>query len=279
MNRTRILVAAVVSLLLALLASNFVYEQFKRATAVKPVQLQQVVVAAVPAPLGTRLQPQLLSLASWPANSALPGSFSKIEDCVDRALLTSVVQGEPILEAKLASKEAGAGLAAVLPEGMRAVSVRVDDVVAVAGFVLPGTVVDVLVTGQPPGGDQSVTHTILERIRVLAAGQRVEQDKEGKPQTVSVITLLVTPEQADTLTMASTQGRIQLALRNLTDTKIVNPPPFYLASLYAGGAPRAKPKPAGPRIQTVQTPPPSRPAYVVEVINGNKRETSSFVAP
>ena len=128
---------------------------------------------------------------------------------------------EPILDSKLAPREAGAGLSATIPEGMRAVSVAVNDVIGVAGFVGPGTSVDVLVTGTIPGASQSgaqyVTRTILENIRVLAAGQKVEQDVDGKPQTVPVVTLLVSPQDAATLTMASTEGKIQLALRNTID--------------------------------------------------------------
>src|SRR6202142_3392403 len=133
-------------------------------------------------------------------------------DGTNRALITPVVENEPILESKLAPSAAGAGLAATIPEGMRAMSVAVNDVVGVAGFVTPGTMVDVLVTGALSGSSGNITRTILENVRVLAAGQKVEQDREGKPQTVPVITLLVTPEDAAKLAMASTEGKIQLEI-------------------------------------------------------------------
>src|SRR6202040_1123842 len=194
---------------------SFVYQKFKQASAVLPaVATKQIVVAAAPMQLGTRLDPTKLRLISWPGNEPMAGTFSRVEDCANRALITPVAENEPILESKLASVQSGAGLPATIPEGMRALSVAVNEVVGVAGFVIPGTMVDVLVTGNIPGGSGaagSVTRTILENVRVLAAGQKIEQDRDGKPLTVPVITLLVNPEDASKLTMASTQGKIQLA--------------------------------------------------------------------
>lgn len=279
MSRNRMLIGLAVALVVGLLAGRYVYRQLKQATGVGPMKVDHIVVAAAPLPLGTRLRAEQLRLAPWPASDPLPGSFTRIEECVDRALLTPVVESEAILDAKLAPKEAGAGLPAVIPEGMRALSVRVDDVVAVAGFVNPGTMVDVLVTGEVEGGAQgnSITRTILEDVRVLAAGQKVEQDKEGKPQTVSVVTVLVNPDQADKLTMASTEGKIHLALRNTIDTKATNPPPVYRNSLFLGGG---GPAPVKPKQRTVPAPskPQPPPVYVIEVIRGDKRDTQSFPA-
>ena len=278
MNRNRMLVGLAIALLVGLLTARFVYKRLQQAGAEQPVVATgHIVVAAAPLPLGSRLRAADLRLIAWPAGTALAGSFSQVEDCVDRALITAVVENEPILAAKLAAKEAGAGLPAVIPEGMRAVSVRVDDVVAVAGFVTPGTMVDVLVTaeaGGGAGGAGGVTNTILQDVRVLAAGQKVEQDKEGKPQTVSVVTMLVTPEQANKLTMASTDGRIHLALRNTIDTKLVDSPPVYMISLL-GARPQSAPK-ASPRIKA--TAPPSPPPLVIEVIRGDKKDTATFPA-
>jgi pilus assembly protein CpaB len=254
------------------LTARYVYKRLQQVTVVQPaVAMGHIVAAASPLPLGFRLRPQDLRLIDWPTRSTLPGSFSRIEDCVDRPLITAVVENEPILAAKLAAKEAGAGLPAVIPEGMRAVSVRVDDVVAVAGFVTPGTMVDVQVTAEVGGAAAvgGITNTILQDVRVLAAGQRVEQDKEGKPQTVNVVTLLVNPEQANKLTMASTDGRIHLALRNTVDTNLVNASPVYMTSLLGAPpppAPKAKPKP-----KDVPLPP-----LVVEVIRGDRKDTATF---
>ncbi|MEE8607619.1 MAG: Flp pilus assembly protein CpaB [Nitrospiraceae bacterium] len=267
MSRNRMLIAVALAAVVGLIASNFVYRQIKRATAgVKPVAITQIVVAARPLSLGTRLESNQLLQISWPAGDPLPGMFTKIEDCVGRALITSVVENEPILAGKLAPKEAGAGLSVTIPEGMRGLSIKVNQVVGVAGFVLPGTMVDVLVTGRPRGGRSgSITRTFLENVRVLAAGQKVEQDKEGKPRIVPVVTLLVTPAEANKLTMASTEGRIQLALRNTIDTKKTNPPPAYQASLFSGRARRRSPGPQ-PRSST----------YTVEIIRGIKRQIDAF---
>jgi pilus assembly protein CpaB len=161
-----------------------------------------------------------------------------------------------------------------IPEGTRGISVRVDDVVAVAGFVVPGTMVDVLGTGQTTNGD-SITRTILQDLRVLAVGQKTEPDREGKPQTYTVVTLLVTPEEAEKVTMASTEGKIHLALRNTIDTKEVNPPPVSRTSLFAGAPP---PPAATPKVRRASPPPAPAPAesYVIDVIRGDKHETQSF---
>lgn len=278
MNRKRLIIGLAVAILLGFLASKFVYQEFSRVSAAKPVEYRNIVVAASRLPLGTRLQPEQLRLIPWSAGDVPLGMFSRAEDCVNRALITPLEENEPVLEAKLAPKEAGAGLPATIPEGMRALSVAVNDVVAVAGFVGPGTMVDVLVTGSlsSGGSGDSVTRTILENVRVLAAGQKIEQDKDGKPQTVPVITLLVTPEDAGKLTMASTQGRIQLALRNTVDTKQVNPPPVLQATLFSatGAAPVKR---AASRAAVAPPPPP--PPFVVEMIFGSKRETKSFPNP
>jgi pilus assembly protein CpaB len=261
------LIGLVAAIVIGLGVSRYVYKRVQQQAAAPPAPATtQMVVAKSHLSLGTRLQPQDLKLVAWPDGQRLPGSFARIEDCVNRAVVSSVVENEPILEGKLAPKESGAGLSAVIPEGMRAVSVRVDDVVAVAGFTMPGTTVDVQLTATPPGGNSGITNTILENVRVMTAGQQVEQDKDGKPKTVTVVTLLVSPEQANKLTMASTDGRIHLALRNTIDTKEVKPAPVHMASLL--GAPvRTAPKVIA---QHADSP------FVVEVFRGDKRANATF---
>lgn len=280
MNRNRLMVGLVFAIVLAFFLSAFVYREFKQVSAAPPVvQMQHIVVAAAPLRLGTRLDASKLRTIPWPAGQPVSGMFTRIDDCAHRALITAVAENEPILESKLAPVEAGAGLSATIPEGMRAISVAVNDVVGVAGFVTPGTMVDVLVTGAiaesgKQGGGGNITRTILENVRVLAAGQKIEQDRDGKPQTVPVITLLVNPEDASKLTMASTEGKIQLALRNTIDTKASNPPAVLQSSLFAPAA-----APVVERHMVVQKPAAPPAPYVVEVITGSKHETKEFPRP
>ena len=278
MDRSRMITGLAIAVAIAFLFSLYMYRTIQRITSVKPERMKQIVVADHPIQLGTRLDATNVRLISWPADEALAGSFTRVEDCAGRALLTNLAANEPILEGKLAPKEAGAGLSATIPEGMRAVSVAVNEVNGVAGFVTPGTMVDILVTGRLSGkttdSDNNITRVILENIRVLAAGQQVEQDREGKPQKVPVVTLLVTPEDATKLTMASTEGKIQLALRNTIDSKLENPPPVLQTVLFTG------PAAAEPVRTSVRKAVPADPApYTVEVITGSKKETKTFDNP
>jgi pilus assembly protein CpaB len=270
MNRNRMLLGLGLALVVAFLASRYVYLQLQqaqtRATAARPVKLTQIVAAAGPLKMGQRLEVGDLKLVDWPEGKQPKGSLSRREDCVGRALIVPVAENGVILEQELASREAGAGLAVAIPVGMRAVSVGVDDVVAVAGFVTPGTFVDILATGSGPRGP--VTRTILQHIRVLAVGQQLQADSTGKPQTAPVVTLLVTPEQAQSLTLASTEGKIHLALRNAVDTASANPPPAQGAALFRGPASLSAAR------RAPQHAPP--PRYKVEVIRDEKVETVVF---
>ena len=277
MNTNRLLIGLVIALVIAFLLSSFVYKQFQKASVVTPTSTQPLVVAAVPLQLGARLDASNLRVIQWPGNQQVAGMHSRIEEVANRAIITPLAANEPVLEAKLAPKESGAGLSATIPEGMRGLSVAVNEVVGVAGFVTPGTMVDVLVTGRVIGASAAqgdITRTILENIRVLAAGQKVEQDREGKPQTVAVITLLVTPDEATKLTLAAADGRIQLALRNTIDTKKNEPPTIQQAELFT---PTGSKMPVRPTGGVRKAPaPPAPPPYVIEVITGNKRENKSF---
>jgi len=278
MNKNRVLVGLFLAVVVAIMLSAYVYRAFQQATAVRPSNTQRVVVAATPLPLGTRLDSSNIRTIAWPGDSPVPGMLTSIESAQSRAVIAPMAANEMILESKLAPKEAGAGLPAAIPEGMRAISVAVNEVIGVAGFVTPGTSVDVLVTGQIPGATQSgaqyVTRTILENVRVLAAGQKIEQDKDGKPAAVPVVTLLVTPKDAGTLAMASTEGKIQLALRNTIDGQTPDPVPVLQASVFGSGAP---PPPQPPSRHIVAQKPVVVPLpYTVEIIVGGKREDKSF---
>jgi pilus assembly protein CpaB len=281
MNRNRLVIGFAFALLLAFAASAFVYHAFQKAAAAPAaVVTKHIVVAAEALPLGTLLDASKLRTIAWPASEPVAGMFTSVEDVANRAVITSLAENEPILEAKLAPREAGAGLSATIPAGMRAISVAVNDVIGVAGFVTPGTTVDVLVTGSLQGSmgtPTTVTRTILENVRVLAAGQKMQQDREGKPETVPVITLLVAPDDAGKLAMASTEGKIQLALRNTVDIKATSPAPVLESSLFASGEAPAPVEHAVTVARKVVAPPPPPPApFTIEVISGGKRETKSF---
>jgi pilus assembly protein CpaB len=228
----------------------------------------QVAVAARDLEMGAVLQASDITLLDWPTDM-LPGGYAATTaDLVGRGLMVSVRANEPILGSKLADREAGGGLPILIPDGMRAVSVRVDEVIQVAGFVMPGTRVDVLVTLNVEGPAQ--TRTILQNIQALAAGQTIARDTEGKPQTVGVITLLVTPEQAERLTLGASEGRIQLALRNSMDGQEVGTPGARVASLFGTPAPSAIPVRRDPPAATVSR------GVVVETLRGGVRTLNTF---
>jgi pilus assembly protein CpaB len=213
---------------------------------------------------------------------------------VGRGVIAPVFAKEPVIESRLAPKGAGGGLAAMIPPGMRAVAVRVNEVVGVAGFVVPGMRIDVLISGSKPGGDSGVgtiTRTLLQNLEVLSAGQDFKKDAEGKPIQVQVVNLLVTPEQAEQLSLASTQTSIQLVLRNPLDHEMAKTPGTAVGLLFSGGklkpedapAPKPRARQAAPLAARVLAPPMAAaprkdPPFVMEVISGNKKTEAKFDA-
>lgn len=232
------------------------------------VEVVDVAVAARDMSAGSVVDPEDVKLVEWPAHS-VPSGFSRSPSEVQgRGLLTDVKANEPLLSSKLASKEAGGGLSIVIPPGKRAMSVEVDEVVGVAGFVLPGTRVDVLVTlDQAAGEEIPRTRLLLQNIRVASAGQSTQRDAEGEPQTVPVVTLLVDPEEAEKLALASSKGSIRLALRNSLDTDTVSTPGIRANRLISD------PPSPRPPTRSVQRRGPRR--YEVDVYRGPERSTST----
>jgi pilus assembly protein CpaB len=246
------------------------------------VPTQPVVVASADLQLGAELKKEDLAVIQFPQGKAPEGAFSNPSEIVGRGLIVPVVKNELILNAKLASKEAGSGLPPVIPEGMRAVSVRVNDVVGVAGYVLPGTRVDVIATASPTNqATDTTSKVVLANVLVLTAGTRIEPDADkGKPMQVTVVTLLVSPEQSERLALASTEGKIQLALRNPMDqgapaTSGVKPAALMGATSAARMPVSGRPNSSRPRATPVAEvlPPPPPPAPTVEMIRGDKRAT------
>jgi pilus assembly protein CpaB len=243
------------------------------------IPTRPVVVAALDLDMGAAIRPEDVRIVQWPANAVPAGVFEAPDEIVGRGLVMPVIQNEPILPMKLASKEAGSGLPVIIPEGQRAVSVRVNEVIGVAGYVLPGTRVDVVAVASATDkkGD-TTSKVVLTNVQVLAAGTKMEQDgDQGKAMAVTVVTLLVDPEQAERLTLASTEGKIQLALRNPLDKGSPITPGVRPASLL-GSAPLAS-KPMSPMRAHVARPaaivadatPSAAPVMTVEIIRGDKR--------
>jgi pilus assembly protein CpaB len=192
-----------------------------------------LVVAARPLPLGDTVSRESVHMRSVPEDLFPRGGFSRVEDVLDRPVISPILPDEPIVDSRLASRGAGPGLGPMIPTGMRAISVRVNDVVGVAGFILPGMHVDVLSTGRALGHDEIVTRTVLENITVLSVGQTVQVDARSQAINAAVVTLLVNPEEAEALTLANNEGRIQLVLRNSTDQKPLKPRGRELHELFA----------------------------------------------
>ncbi len=294
MNR-RILIIVTCALVLSACASYLVYRAVvSRVTTTDAVPTAQVVMATRDLVAGTVIQAADMKTGAWVG--ALPkGTLSAGGDFLNRGVISPIYAGEPIMEARLAGKGSGGGLAATIPPGMRACAVRVNEVVGVAGFVIPGMRVDVLITGQAPGGNPLVgasVRTLLQNIEVLSAGTDFQKDKEGKPQQAQVVNLLVTPAQAEILSLAGNETRIQLVLRNPMDTQIAKLSGTATANLFGVDRAAALQSPAQPSMATpspaavwsalqerpLPVAPPVR-RHTVEVSNGGVHTQATFVLP
>jgi len=236
----------------------------------------EVVLALRDLPVGHVVTEGDVKVVGWPGEALPEGFLGNTAAAVGRGVIMPLHPNEPLLESKLAPKDGGGGLPVAISEGMRAISVRVDEVISVAGFVVPGTRVDVLLTMDDPGGSkEAVTKVILQNVQALAAGQSVEKDKDGRPQPVGVLTVLVTPEQAESLALASNQGKIQLALRNTLDTLHIKTDGARAGTLLAlrpAQAPSSRPN-RGPRTTA---PTPRSAETVIEGYNGGVRTLLKF---
>jgi len=258
---------------LAFATYNMVNNQPVKTTA---MPTQPVVVAASDLQLGAELKADDLTVVQFPKGQAPEGSFTTTSELVGRGLIVPIVKNEIVLPAKLSSKEAGAGLPPVIEKGMRAISVRVNEVIGVAGYVLPGTRVDVLATASPTDVHaDTTTKLILANVQVLTAGTRMEQDQDkGKPMQVTVVTLLVYPEQAERLALASTEGKIQLALRNPLDLGAPETPGIKAAQMLgklpvpAKAVASSNPKKSTGPVTNTGT---AAALPTVEIIRGDKR--------
>ncbi len=276
MNRNRLLLIGVLALAIGGFVSMIVYRAMKMKVASVKEANTTVIVAAQDIPVGQKLSLKDMREVKLPGGDLPVGYYSTPAEIEGRGVIQSIAKGEFILPGKLAAPNAGAGMPSRIPPGMRAVSVRVNEVVAVAGFVVPGTRVDVLVSGNPTGSNEPVITTLLENIEVLAAGQKLERNGKDEPQSVPVITLLVSPEDAQKLTLASNEGHIQLSLRNPLDTNQEDVPVLRNASLYKGALPAAPTSGHAKARRAAPAGPPPSSVYVVEMIRGDKRDVTKF---
>ena len=272
MNRTRLLMIGVMALALGAVVSLFVYKNLQgRGPSAEPGN--DVVVAADDIQVGARVEEHDVALVKYPPGALPAGTYVKRSQVLGRGVILPISRGEFILPNKLAPENAGAGLPSLIPPGMRAVSVRVNEVVSVAGFVGPGTRVDVLLTGTPTGSTESQTTTVLQNVAVIASGHTLERSPSGDAQNTPVITLLTSPEDAERITLASSEGKIQLVLRNPLDTHQDSVDAANAKGLYKGGtAPPPQPKPAAHIAKhKTEAPPPAPSTLNVEVYQGEKK--------
>jgi len=285
----RFLTVLGVSLLFALVISSIFYQMTARAGGpgkrTEPTDQRDLVVAARPLSVGTTVKPADIKLAKVGTASFPKGAFSKPEEVIDRPVVSNILIDEPVLEGRLAARGSGLGLAPIIPVGMRAVTVRVNDVTGISGFVLPGMRVDILVTGRPPTADgMTVTVTPLQNMLVLSAGTNVQPDQRGNAIPAATVTLLATPDQAETLTLANNEGRIQLVLRNGSDQTIQKTEGREIGELYgvrgirkkvvadAPPAPRPRPRPVETVVAAAPPPPPPPPPPdQIVVIRGTQK--------
>jgi pilus assembly protein CpaB len=248
----------------------------------------QIVLAAKDLEVGSVIKEGDVQLTDW-AGSVPAGATNKLEDLKGRGVVAPIFAKEPVIETRLAPRGAGGGLAALIPRGMRAFAVQVNEIVGVAGFVTAGAHVDLLIQGMSPGGNPALgtlSKTLIQNLEVLSAGQDFRKDPEGKPVPVQVVNVLVTPEQAEVLSLASSQTTIRMTLRNPLDHDIAKTPGTAMKFVWGGagnlktspgddGVPAPRPRPA-PKETVAQAPPKKEPPFVMEILSGASRSETKF---
>jgi pilus assembly protein CpaB len=303
MRNKRLIIALLAAITFGLIAAVSVKQYLLSAQTFS--RTNEVVVARVNIPVGSRIIAEQLMVAQFPADVTPEGVFAKLdENLIDRVVVTAISPREPVTEAKLAPVGSLGGLSSVIPEGYRAMTVKVDDVVGVSGFIMPGTLVDVVVVIQPPKGsanEEMISKIVLQNIKVLASGQNIDKPKNDREveRSVRAVTLQVTPEQAEKLALASSEGKLQLVMRNsvdqadeqtsgankrtlLTGERATLVPEPGIGSNSAPKAAPSSPRRYTPRPTVKETPapkatqPPPAPRPTVEVIKGGKKEIQDF---
>ncbi len=270
MEIRRILLALFVALLLSAGATYFLYSRLRGQRSAAPAT-SRIVVAARALEAGSPLTGDTITLAEWPASVAIAGAITKPEEVIGRSLIYPVSANQPVLETDIAAPGSGIGLSVKIPEGMRAIAVRSNDVVGVAGFLYPGSHVDVVLTYRPETAAAPVTATILQDVTVLTAGQTIEPDPKGKPEPVNVVTLLLSPDDSQKMVMATQQGTVQFVMRNGADQNKVSTRPVLMSEMLGGPKQEKVSAPTHP-AKTAKLP----DFYTVETIAGDKHSIDKF---
>ena len=269
MTAQRLLAALLIALVGAGSFTLWISKKMAKPVAAVPIK-QQYVAAVHPLEPGEALALNNLQVVDW-AGSKLDGAFVKPQDLVGRTVMYPLAAGEPILDRQLTAAGAGLGLSMKIPDGMRAISLKSDQIVGVAGFLLPGTHIDVLLTYHTPTQPDPITSTVLQDVEIIAAGQKIQPDPEGKPVPVDVVTLLVKPNDAERVTLATAQGTVHFVLRNGSDHEHVDDSPAQISEL---GGPV---KPVATRFRKVDRPlAPADKPYAIQTIAGGKQTTELF---
>lgn len=283
MGNMKALVPIVISLVIAVAGSYFIYQWIQTQTA--PTEVIRVESDAVPVLVaksdigwGTRLNAEMVTTAPYFKEALPPNHLTKFEEVDGRIVISPIRRGEPVLKHRLAPQDIQTGgISAILKDGHRAIAVKGDKVIGISGFIKPGDKVDVLVSvKKDPNSDTEITKIVLQNILVLATGTQVEEGADRKPYEVDVYTLEVTPDQAEKLTLAATEGKIQLALRGLIDSEEVLTTGATIASTLArvNQAPQAKNPQANPAPARKWV--PRQKSHTVEIIKGTSVSSQKF---
>jgi len=302
MRNKRLIIALLAAVAFGLVAAISVSQYLARVQTYTK-NLNQVVIAKVEIPVGSRIIAEQLAVAQFPRNVTPEGAYTSMDKLLDRVAVVRIAAREPVTESRLAPVGAAGGLSSIVPEGFRAMTMKLDEVVGVSGFIMPGTLVDIVVVTQPPkasGQEEMVSKIVLQNIKVLASGQNIDKPKNDRDveRAVRAVTLQVTPEQAEKLALASSEGRLQLVMRNSVDQGDEVTPGANKSSLLSGerampvpepglGDKDKKPTPTvthrprprpiasnAAKASTAAPPAPARPS--VEVIEGSKKKNVDF---
>ncbi len=272
----RLLTVVLAAILVALVITAIFYQiTIGRKPTQASADNKPLVVAKSDLGLGSVITADDVRLVDYPATAFPTGGIENIEDVVDRSVTSQILANEPVTLGRVTEKGAGFGLAPLIPDGYRAIAIAVNQVSGVSGFILPGSKVDVLLTASPLGSDERLTTTVLENVTVLSTGHRQEPDANGQPQNVPVVNMLLRPEDAKLLTLATLEGRIQLVLRNpkdeeeVAEAREVRRASDLFADLKPRQPQRAAPRPSRPAPAPVVEAPPV--PFQVEMIRGAKR--------